>query len=105
MIPLIIAYVLNLFDLVMTNHWVRKFGVEIEGNPIGRWLYQSGIVYPVKIVGVGVLLWLLYKAVKHRDIGLENSTQWWDIAKWLVLSAYAALAIYHVIIVICVYLR
>lgn len=97
-IRLIIAYVLNLFDLVMTNYWVNKYGLEIEGNPIGRWLYQTGAVYPVKIVGVGVLLWILNHAVNHRDKGLEKSFQWWDGVSWAILTVYSGLAIYHAIL-------
>lgn len=97
-IRLIIAYVLNLFDLAATTYWVNKFGLEIEGNPIGRWLYQTGAVYSVKIVGVGILLWILNHTVKHRDKGMGKSFQWWDVASWAVLAVYAGLAIYHAIL-------
>lgn len=100
MIPLLITYALNIFDLVMTNHWVSKYGIEIEGNPIGRFLYETGLVYPVKIVGVGLLLLLLHFAVKYRDKGTESTTQWWDLAKWVVLTAYSLLAVYHVVLII-----
>lgn len=100
----IITYILNLFDLTMTTYWVRRYGIEIEANPIGRWLYQTGVVYPVKIIGVGALLLLLHKAIEQRDTGLETTTQWWDVIKWVVFAAYAALAIYHVIIAIRVHM-
>lgn len=102
MIPLIIAYALNLFDLVMTSYWISLYGIEIESNPIGRFLYETGLVYPVKIVGMAFLFVLLYFAVKHRDKGLESTTQWWDIAKWVVLAVYAALAIYHIFLIITI---
>lgn len=102
MIPLIIAYGLNIFDLIMTSHWISLYGIEIESNPIGRFFYETGLVYPVKIVGMAFLFILLYFAVKHRDKGLETTTQWWDIAKWLVLAVYSALAIYHIFIFISV---
>lgn len=102
MIPLLIAYALNLFDLIMTSHWISLYGIEIESNPVGRFLYESGLVYPVKIVGMAFLFVLLYFSVKHRDQGLETTTQWWDIAKWIVLAAYAALAIYHIILIITI---
>jgi hypothetical protein len=99
-IRLIIAYLLNLFDLAMTSHWVNKYGLEIEGNPIGRWLYQTGLVYPFKIVGMAFLFCLLHMAVQHRDKGTEHSFQWWDIASWVILAVYGILAIYHIFIVI-----
>lgn len=97
-IRLIIAYLLNLFDLLCTSHWISKYGLDIEGNPIGKWLYQNHLAVPVKVFGLGILFVILYAAIKHRDKGLDNTTQWWDIASWLVLIAYALLAIYHVIL-------
>jgi len=97
-IRLIIAYILNLFDLAMTSHWVSKYGIEIEGNPVGRWLYQNHLAVPVKVVGMGALLIALYATVKHRDKGLEKTFQWWDGVSWVVLAAYALLAIYHIIL-------
>ena len=65
-IRLIITYLLNLFDLVMTTHWVNKFGIDIEANPIGRWLYQKHLAVPVKVFGVGVALLALYHALKSH---------------------------------------
>lgn len=102
MIPLLIAYALNLFDLVMTSHWIALYGIDIEGNPVGRFLYETGLVYPVKIVGMAFLFLLLYFSVRHRDRGAEDTVQWWDVAKWVVLGAYAALAVYHIVLWIVV---
>lgn len=102
MIPLLIAYALNIFDLIMTSHWVSKYGIDIEGNPLGRLLYETGLVYPVKIVGVGAAMLILYLAVRHQDKGLESTAKWWDIAKWIVLAVYSLLAIYHVVIIITI---
>lgn len=99
-IRLLIAYALNLFDLAATTYWVNRFGLEIEGNPIGRWLYETGIAYPVKIVGMAVLFWLLHRAVQYRDEGHAKTFEWWDIASWLVLAVYGLLALYHVILII-----
>ena len=99
---LLIAYLLNLFDLAMTNHWVNKFGIEIEANPIGRWLYQNHLAVPIKVFGIGAIFLILHNAIKHRDKGLEHSTQWWDIASWVVLAVYSILSIYHIVIAIAV---
>lgn len=41
LIRLIIAYILNLFDLGMTQYFIGKYDISIEGNPIGRWLFGS----------------------------------------------------------------
>lgn len=99
-IRLTIAYLLNLFDLAMTSHWVKKYGIEIEANPIGRWLYQNHLAVPIKVFGIGILFLVLHNTVKHRDKGLEHSFQWWDITSWVVLGMYFILAIYHIIIAI-----
>ena len=95
-IRLIIAYLLNLFDLAMTTYWVNRYGIDAEANPVGRWLYENCLAVPVKALGVGLLFVILYNAVKCRDNGLERSFQWWDLASWVVLVVYGALALYHV---------
>lgn len=97
-IRVIIAYLLNLFDLFMTSHWVGKYGIDIEANPVGRWLYTNHLAVPVKVFGVGILFLILHYAVKCMDEGTEHSFQWWDIASWLVMAVYATLAIYHLFI-------
>ena len=93
------TYLLNLFDLEMTAYWVSLYGLEVEGNPIGRWLYKSGIVYPVKILVVGLLLWLLRVAVAKID---TKKREWWDAVSWVMLAVYAAVAVYHIILTFCV---
>lgn len=97
-IRLIVAYLLNLFDLVMTTHWVNKYGADIEANPVGRWLYENHLAVPAKVFGIGLLFLVLHNAVKRRDKGLEKSVQWWDLASWVVLGVYGVLALYHIIL-------
>ena len=86
-IRLLIAYALNLFDLFMTNHWVGKYGIEIEANPVGRWLFETGLAFPVKIIGIGAAMFALYACIKRKPQYAWTS--------WLVLAVYAALACYH----------
>ena len=50
-IRLIIAYLLNLFDLICTNRGMSLYGLSVEANPIGRWLYQNHLAAPVKVFG------------------------------------------------------
>ena len=97
-IRLIIAYLLNLFDLAMTTYWVNKYGIDIEVNPVGRWLYENHLAVPVKVFGIGLLFLILHNAVKHRDKGLEKSVQWWDLVSWVVLAVYGVLALYHIVL-------
>ena len=91
-IRLIIAYLLNIFDLAMTSHWVNKFGIGIEGNPIGRWLYQHHLIVPYKVFGAGIALIALYWGIKKHPK--------WDWISWVILAVYGILAIYHIFIVI-----
>lgn len=86
---LIIAYLLNLFDLICTNYWISLYGLSVEGNTIGRWLYQNRLAVPVKVFGVGGLLIVLYHALKKHPK--------WNWTSWLLLAVHSVLAIYHII--------
>ena len=88
---LIITYALNIIDLIATMYLVNLFGLSIESNPIGRWLIETGIVYPFKIGFVAVLLLaiglLCSKYQKTANIG-----------SWILLAAFTALTVYHGVI-------
>lgn len=86
----LLTYLLNLFDLAFTMYMVNRFGIEVEGNPIGRWLIQSGSVYAVKIGFMAVALYLLYLCTKQVPK--------WKWIRWIPLAVYSVLAVYHVII-------
>ena len=84
----LITYLLNLFDLVMTNRLVNMYGLSVEGNPIGRWLYTYDMAWVVKVFGVGALLLVI-------GLGIKKKPQ----LKWLAyipLVVYGLLAIYHI---------
>ena len=85
--PLIVAYILNLFDFAATSFWVQRFGIDIEMNPFGRWLYSNGYACGFKVVGVGVLCLFLGVALKHYPK--------WSWTAWVILCAYSVLAVYH----------
>lgn len=91
-IRLIIAYALNLFDLICTNYWISLYGLSVEGNPVGRWLYENGLAVQVKVFMVGTLLLVLYDAEKRNPK--------WKWASWLLLAFYSILAIYHIILAV-----
>lgn len=92
LIRLIITYVLNIADYLFTADLVRKFGVEIEGNPFGRWLIQTNLGYVVKIVVVGLALLLLWKFKNNRFA---------IVGSWVILITFSLLVIYHVFIQLC----
>jgi len=83
---LITTYVLSLFDLACTLLLVQLYGIGIEANPIGVTILQSpwGIAY--KVIGVGVLLWVLYRLQSHRAA---------RAGAWVVFTVYALLTAYH----------
>jgi hypothetical protein len=87
-IHLLICYAINLFDLICTNYWISLYGLSVEGNPIGRWLYENGLAVQVKVFMVGTLLLVLYSNPK------------WKWTGWLLLVFYSILAIYHIILAI-----
>lgn len=86
----LITYALNLFDLAFTMYMVNRFGIEVEGNPIGRWMIQSGSVYFVKTIVMAAALYLLYLCTKQVPK--------WKWIRWIPLAVYSILAVYHVII-------
>ena len=43
-VKLIVIYILNIIDLIATMLLVKRFGVQIEGNPIGQWLIETNLV-------------------------------------------------------------
>lgn len=91
-ITLIITYLLNLFDLFCTMLWVNRFGIEVEANPIGRYLIQNGGVYFVKIVVVAVALYVLYRCTRYAP-----KLKW---ICWILLAVYSILAVYHLILIL-----
>lgn len=86
---LIIIYIFNLIDLIATIYLVSLFGLSVEGNPIGRWLIQTNLVYVVKIAVVGLALLLLWKFKKNRFA---------IVGSWVILITFSLLAVYHVFI-------
>ena len=88
-VKLIVIYILNIIDLIATMLLVKRFGLEIEGNPIGKWLIETNLVWFVKIVIVGAALLLLYK-FKNNKLAIVGS--------WITLITFSLLAVYHVFV-------
>ena len=88
-VKLIVIYVLNIIDLIATMLLVKRFGLEIEGNPIGKWLIETNLVWFVKIIIVGVALFGLY-----RLQGIKTA----HTASTVILVVYSILVIYHGVI-------
>ena len=87
---LIIAYLLNLFDLYCTMLLVNRYGIDIEANPIGRWMFENNVAWVFKIFVVGGLLAVL-------GICIRKHPKYAPVA-YIPLVVYGALAIYHITI-------
>lgn len=94
-VKLIITYILNIIDLIATMFLIKRFGLQVEGNPFGRWLIETGLVYFVKIFVIGIALWILW-LFKERRIAKIVST--------VSLLAYSIITIYHVVIIVAIVL-
>lgn len=87
-ICLIITYLLNIIDYLFTLYWVRKFGIEIEGNPIGKWMFKKKLTWLFKIVVVGILLGLLAVYIYFNPAAIWIA--------YIPLVVYIGIIIYHV---------
>lgn len=92
---LITAYALNIIDYIFTAYWVHKFGIEIEANPIGRYMFSHNIAWAVKIFFVGGLFALLGYFIKR-----EPKAAW---TAFIPLVAYALIVIYHIVIAVKIF--
>lgn len=96
-VRLIITYIFNLIDLIVTMYLISLFGLSIEANPIGRWLIQTNLVYPFKIGVVGGLL-LAIGLLSNYNPKLAN------VGLWVLLIAFSALVLYQAIILSKIFL-
>ena len=87
---LIRIYILNLFDLLATMYLVMLFGVDIEGNIVGKWLIETKLVYFFKIVIVGILLFAIYKFSYKQKIA--------DLCSRILFFVFTILSLYHCLI-------
>jgi hypothetical protein len=85
---LLITYILNIIDYLFTLYWVRKYGIEIESNPFGRWLFDNNIAWVVKIFAVGGLLALLGYLIHRQPKAAAVA--------YIPLAVFAAVDVYHI---------
>lgn len=91
---LLITYLLNIIDYLFTAHWVRSYGLEIEANPIGRWMLETvprQVVFKLILPAIGLLILCWFR--DHKLAG---------ILKWVVFGIYAVIVVYHICIWISV---
>ena len=89
-----ITYILNVIDYIFTAYWVSKFGIEIEGNPIARWMFENNVAWVFKILIVGGLT-----AVVGYFIKRYPNTAW---IAYIPLVVYGLVVIYHIAIYVSI---
>lgn len=94
MIPLVIAYILNVIDYLFTAYWVSLYGAEIEANPFMRWAFENDCAWAVKIFAVGALMALVGYLVKRYQ-----KCAW---AAYLLFAIHAVIVLYHIILAVYV---
>ena len=87
---LLIIWLLNLFDYVMTIYYVGKYGIWIEENPLMINLISlSPILAGIVKIGVCTITCILCYIVKDKKII--------KIGTWALLVFYALVAIHHLL--------
>ena len=91
MTALLIAYGLNIIDYLITLRWVNLYGTEMEANPLMRWCFENNVAWAVKIFGVGALMALVGVCIYFKPKVVWSGR--------VLLAAYAAVTLYHIILV------
>ena len=84
-IILIIIYALNIIDYFQTAYTISLFGIGVEANPIGRFLFENNCAWVMKIIITPILLFAMGVIVK-----LDKKQAW---AVWLLLITYICLVV------------
>lgn len=84
---LLIAYIYNILDFLFTLAWVKLYGIDIESNPIGYWMFQNNVTWFFKLVVVGIIFAILGYCIKLRP-----KLAWVIYIPFIV---YFLLVIYH----------
>lgn len=88
----ITTYILSLLDLFLTLYFTKKYGIDIEANPLGRLMLQKtrvAVLVKVVIVGIAILLLYIFRRYKVEKIGIT-----------VCIIVYSLLLIYHVILML-----
>lgn len=87
-IVLIIVYILNIIDYIFTAQWVKNFGIDVEANPFGRWMFENNVAWVFKILIVGILLAALgYFVYKYSKFA-------WVC--YVPFTVYTSVVLYHI---------
>lgn len=88
MIKLIIIWLLNLFDYICTYHITGKYGLDVELNPLMRFLLPNPLLAFVVKMGVTTITCILCYMVKDKPII--------KVMTWFLLIFYVYIAIHTI---------
>jgi hypothetical protein len=95
MIILFITYILNVIDYLFTSYWIHLYGLEVEANPIARWMFEHDIAGFIKIVIAG-LIYIVIGYIVHKYPKYKWTT-------YILFLLYAFIFVYHIIIALFVF--
>ena len=88
----IAAHLMNVYDLLCTMYLVKEYGMDIEGNPIGKILLKNkAVTVIVKLVAMAAVIALIYSLCARL---------FFRIALFIIFGIYALLTVYHTVILI-----
>ena len=88
----IVTCILNALDMLFTVYLVNKYDIDIELNPVGKWLITSKYGLIIKIIVVSLLVVLLYTLKTKYPLA--------RYALLFLLIVFSLLTVYHLIIFI-----
>lgn len=88
----IVTCILNALDALFTVYLVNKYDIDIELNPVGKWLITSKYGLIIKIFVVSLLVILLYTLKTKYPLA--------RYALLFLLIVFSLLTVYHLIIFI-----
>lgn len=88
----IVTCILNALDALFTVYLVNKYDIDIELNPVGKWLITSKYGLIIKIIVVSLLVILLYTLKTKYPLA--------RYALLFLLIVFSLLTVYHLIVFI-----
>lgn len=91
-ILLILTYILNIVDYQQTVYAIQLFGLQVELNPIGRFMLGNGTAWIFKLIIVPIMLAIIGLFVK-----IDRKQIW---AVYFVFIAFFVLVVYNFCVLI-----
>ena len=77
-------------DVIFTAIFIHYFGIEIEANPIGRYLFEHPISLILTKIGSSILIYLIYWFSNRLVLAKFGLIE--------IFTVYSLLILYHIVI-------